>query len=145
VATTLKRDFCRWSRSLVQGKHTWKLTWHWVIFWIYSWILSSFPIGGAYSQTWVSSISQWDLSITLLHCGASIQQCSLLYYFGHWRVTLWVNQRTMLKWSSVLTSSSSLTSLKFFYLMVASLVINLGSNRVLQIDRTPSITCLLQR
>jgi hypothetical protein len=46
------------------------------------------------------------LSITLLHCRASIQQGSLLNYFGQWRVTLWVNQKTKLRWSPVFISYS---------------------------------------
>jgi hypothetical protein len=68
-----------------------------------------------------SILPQGGLSITSLHCSASIQQWHLLNYFGYWRVILWVNHKTTLRWSHIFISSSLLTSLAAFHFMVSHL------------------------
>jgi hypothetical protein len=51
----------------------------------------------------IKSSSIW-CEYSILHCRASVHHGSCLNYFGHGRVTLWVNQKTKLECSHSLIS-----------------------------------------
>jgi hypothetical protein len=97
----------------VHSKHILDMTWHWVIFCTICCFYLHFQLVGVYSHTIASILPQGGLSTTFLHCRASILQGSLLNYFGHWRVTLWVNQKTKLRCSHSLISYPYLIFIDF--------------------------------